>query len=133
MEQSILNIISKGDPLSIVALFACIAIYVVIRYQRKNTAESRDAEIATLTTKIKNFGSELEKTKSTVDNLQTIVNELETEKKLLQKDVNYLITETTGIKEDIKEMKNTLNSMALSLERIAAKYDNGTAPTMKKG
>ena len=133
MEQSILNIISKGDPLSIVALFACIAIYVVIRYQRKNTAESRDAEIATLTTKIKNFNSELEKTKSTVDNLQTIVNELETEKKLLQKDVNYLITETTGIKEDIKEMKNTLNSMALSLERIAAKYDNGTAPTMKKG
>lgn len=133
MEQSILNIISKGDPLSIVALFACIAIYVVIRYQRKNTAESRDAEIATLTTKIKNFGSELEKTKSTVDNLQTIVNELETEKKLLQKDVNYLITETTGIKEDIKEMKNTLNSMALSLERIAAKYDNCTAPTTKKG
>lgn len=133
MEQSILNIISKGDPLSIVALFACIAIYVVIRYQRKNTAESRDAEIATLTTKIKNFGSELEKTKSTVDNLQTIVNELETEKKLLQKDVNYLITETTGIKGDIKEMKNTLNSMALSLERIAAKYDNGTAPTTKKG
>lgn len=133
MEQSILNIISKGDPLSIVALFACIAIYVVIRYQRKNTAESRDAEIATLTTKIKNFNSELEKTKSTVDNLQTIVNELETEKKLLQKDVNYLITETTGIKEDIKEMKNTLNSMALSLERIAAKYDNGIAPTTKKG
>lgn len=133
MEQSILNIISKGDPLSIVALFACIAIYVVIRYQRKNTAESRDAEIATLTTKIKNFGSELEKTNSTVYNLQTIVNELETEKKLLQKDVNYLISETTGIKEDIKEMKNTLNSMALSLERIAAKYDNGTAPTTKKG
>lgn len=133
MEQSILNIISKGDPLSIVALFACITIYVVIRYQRKNTAESRDAEIATLTTKIKNFGSELEKTNSTVYNLQTIVNELETEKKLLQKDVNYLISETTGIKEDIKEMKNTLNSMALSLERIAAKYDNGTAPTTKKG
>lgn len=133
MEQSILNIISKGDPLSIVALFACIAIYVVIRYQRKNTAESRDAEIATLTTKIKNFNSELEKTKSTVDNLHTIVNELETEKKLLQKDVDYLLSETTGIKEDIKEMKNTLNSMALSLERIAAKYDNGTAPTTKKG
>lgn len=133
MEQSILNIISKGDPLSIVALFACIAIYVVIRYQRKNTAESRDAEIATLTTKIKNFNSELEKTKSTVDNLHTIVNELETEKKLLHKDVDYLLSETTGIKEDIKEMKNTLNSMALSLERIAAKYDNGTAPTTKKG
>ena len=42
----------------------------------------------------------------------------------MEKDVNYLMTETLGIKEDIKEMKNTLNSMALSLERIAAKYDD---------
>ena len=41
----------------------------------------------------------------------------------MEKDVKYLMTETTGIKEDIKEMKNTLNTMALALERIAAKYD----------
>ncbi len=133
MEQSVLNIISKGDPLSIVALLACIAIYVVIRYQRKNTAESRDTEIATLTSGMKNLNSELEKTKNTVDNLQTAINELETEKKLLQKDVDFIKLEHTDIKTDIKEMKNTLNTMALSLERIAAKYDNDTAPTTKKG
>ena len=36
----------------------------------------------------------------------------------------HLVFEYQGTKEDIKEMKNTLNSMALSLERIAAKYDD---------
>ena len=133
MEQSVLNIISKGDPLSIVALLACIAIYVVIRYQRKNTAESRDTEIATLTSGMKNLNSELEKTKYTVDNLQIAINELETEKKLLQKDVEFIKAEHTDIKTDIKEMKNTLNTMAWSLERTAAKYDNDSAPTTKKG
>ncbi|MCZ0950833.1 hypothetical protein N7T98_25985 [Pseudomonas syringae pv. tomato] len=91
MEQSVLNIISKGDPLSIVALLACIAIYVVIRHQRKNTAESRDIEIATLASGMKNLNSELEKTKSTVDNLQIAINELETEKKLLQKEEKIMV------------------------------------------
>ena len=133
MEQLILNIISKGEPLSIVALLACITIYVVIHYQRKNTAESRDSEIMTLTSGMKNLNNELVHTKSAVDNLQTVINEVETEKKLLQKDVDFIKSEHIDIKTDIKEMKNTLNNMALSLERIAAKYDNDTAHTTKKG
>ena len=133
MEQLILNIISKGEPLSIVALLACITIYVVIHYQRKNTAESRDSEIMTLTSGMKNLNNELAKTKSAVDNLQTVINEVETEKKLLQKDVDFIKSEHIDIKTDIKEMKNTLNNMALSLERIAAKYDNCNVPTTKKG
>lgn len=133
MEQSVLNIISKGEPLSIVALLACITIYVVIHYQRKNTAESRDSEILTLTSGLKNLNTELTLTKSAVDNLQTVINEVETEKKLLQKDVDIIKSEHIDIKTDIKEMKNTLNNMALSLERIAAKYDNCNAPTTKKG
>lgn len=133
MEQAVLNIISKGEPLSIVALLACITIYVVIHYQRKNTAESRDSEILTLTSGLKNLNTELTLTKSAVDNLQTVINEVETEKKLLQKDVDFIKSEHIDIKTDIKEMKNTLNNMALSLERIAAKYDNCNAPTTKKG
>lgn len=133
MEQLILNIISKGEPLSIVALLACITIYVVIHYQRKNTAESRDSEIMTLTSGLKNLNNELAQTKSAVDNLQTVINEVETEKKLLQKDVDFIKSEHIDIKTDIKEMKNTLNNMALSLERIAAKYDNCNVPTTKKG
>lgn len=133
MEQLVLNIISKGEPLSIVALLACITIYVVIHYQRKTTAESRDSEIMTLTSGLKNLNTELAKTKSTVENLQTVMNDVETEKKLLQKDVDFIKSEHIDIKTDIKEMKNTLNNMALSLERIAAKYDNCNAPTTKKG
>lgn len=133
MEQLILNIISKGEPLSIVALLACITIYVVIHYQRKNTAESRDSEIMTLTSGMKNLNNELAKTKSAVDDLQTVINEVETEKKLLQKDVDFIKSEHIDIKTDIKEMKNTLNNMALSLERIAAKYDNCNVPITKKG
>lgn len=133
MEQLVLNIISKGEPLSIVALLACITIYVVIHYQRKTTAESRDSEIMTLTSGLKNLNTELAKTKSTVENLQTVMNDAETEKKLLQKDVDFIKSEHIDIKTDIKEMKNTLNNMALSLERIAAKYDNCNAPTTKKG
>lgn len=133
MEQLVLNIISKGEPLSIIALLACITIYVVIHYQRKTTAESRDSEIMTLTSGMKNLSTELAKTKSTVDNLQTVMNEVETEKKLLQKDVDFIKSEHIDIKTDIKEMKNTLNNMALSLERIAAKHDNCNAPTTKKG
>lgn len=133
MEQLVLNIISKGEPLSIVALLACITIYVVIHYQRKNTAETRDSEIMTLTSGMKNLNNELVKTKSSVDNLQTVINEVETEKKLLQKDVDFIKSEHIDIKTDIKEMKNTLNNMALSLERIAAKYDTCNAPTTKKG
>lgn len=133
MEQSVLNIISKGEPLSIVALLACITIYVIISYQRKNTAESRDSEIVTLTSGMKNLNNELAKTKSVVDNLQTVINAVETEKKLLQKDVDIIKSEHIDIKTDIKEMKNTLNNMALSLERIAAKYDNCSVPTTKKG
>lgn len=133
MEQLVLNIISKGEPLSIIALLACITIYVVIHYQRKNTAEYRDSEIMTLTSGLKNLNTELAKTKSTVDNLQTVMNDVETEKKLLQKDVDFIKSEHIDIKTDIKEMKHTLNNMALSLERIAAKYDNCNAPTTKKG
>lgn len=133
MEQLVLNIISKGEPLSIVALLACITIYVVIHYQRKTTAESRDSEIMTLTSGLKNLNTELAKTKSTVENLQTVMNDVETEKKLLQKDVDFIKSEHIDIKTDIKEMKNTLNNMALSLERIAAKYDNCNTPTTKKG
>lgn len=132
MEQLVLNIISKGEPLSIVALLACITIYVVIHYQRKNTAESRDLEIMTLTSGMKNLNNEVAKTKVSVDNLQTVINDVETEKKLLQKDVDFIKSEHIDIKTDIKEMKNTLNNMALSLERIAAKHYNCSTPTTKK-
>ena len=49
---------------------------------------------------------------------------LKQENELKQKDIDYLMAENNGVKEDIKEMKNTLNQMAISLATIAAKYNN---------
>ena len=48
---------------------------------------------------------------------------MDTEKQLIQKDVAHLIEETSGIKEDIKDIKNTLGSMQIALEKIGAYYD----------
>ena len=46
--------------------------------------------------------------------------------------VDYMKEEQAGTKEDIKEIKQTLNNMALALERIAAKYSDTTTKDNKK-
>lgn len=127
MEQSILNIISTGNPLAIIALLAVLIVYLVINNQRKTTAETRDSEIALLTSDIQNLNTELEKTKVSVTDLQTHVNKIEIDKKLLSKDIEFIKTEHSDLRDDIKEMKNTLNTMSLSLERLATKYEDQTA------
>ena len=72
------------------------------RPRRKNTAASRD---------------------TVVEELREKQTQLEKENMLMKKDVDNLTSETGGIKEDIKEMKATLNQMAISLTKIAAKYE----------
>lgn len=116
MEQQAFSILNSGNPLAIVALIAIIAMYLVINYQRKNTAAERDA-IA------KQTESDINDLYDEIATLKEYNNKFEIEKKLLQKDVDFLKQENTGIKEDIKEIKNTLNNMAIALERIASKYD----------
>jgi hypothetical protein len=105
--EDILQQLASSGPLGIIAAGI---VYLVIFFQRKHTSEKRNDDTAYLQKQIDDLTVELHKEK--------------TEKQLLEKDVKYLLNETTGIKEDIKEMKNTLNSMALALERIAAKYEN---------
>lgn len=41
----------------------------------------------------------------------------------MQKDIDHLKDENIGIKEDIKEIKDTLHTIALAMERIATKLD----------
>lgn len=106
MEEIIQQLAASG-PLGVIAAGI---VYLVIYFQRKQTSEKRNDDTAQLQKEIDELTEELQKEK--------------TEKQLLEKDVKYLMSETTGIKEDIKEMKNTLNSMALALERIAAKYED---------
>lgn len=98
MDNFIQELMASG-PLGIVA---SALVYLIIHIQRRNSTESRDKEISKLTSDIA---------------------ELSKEKELMQKDISYLMSENTNIKEDLKEIKNTLNTMALALERIAAKYD----------
>ena len=107
MEDTIIQMASNGGPIGVLA---AAIVYLIIFLQRKNTSEKRNDDTAQL--------------QSEIDNLEKELAAIKTEKQLLQKDINYLMTENIGIKEDIKEIKNTLNTMALALERIAAKYDN---------
>lgn len=116
MEQAIAPTLLSGNPLAIVALIAIVAMYLVINYQRKNTAAERDATE-------KKHKSEIDELFVEVKLLKQANNEAEIQRQLMEKDVSYLKDEQEGTKEDIKEIKNTLNSMALALERIAAKYD----------
>ena len=106
MEEIIQQLAASG-PLGVIAAGI---VYLVIYFQRKQTSEKRNDDTDQLQKEIDELTAELQKEK--------------TEKQLLEKDVKYLMGETIGIKEDIKEMKNTLNSMALALERIAAKYED---------
>ena len=107
MEDTIIQMASNGGPIGVLA---AAIVYLIIFLQRKNTSEKRNDDTAQL--------------QSEIDNLEKELAAIKTEKQLLQKDINYLMSENIGIKEDIKEIKNTLNTMALALERIAAKYEN---------
>ena len=98
MEEFITAAFQSGNATAIVAV-----VYVIIYIQRKNTSVTRD---------------------NTSEKLLMEIAKLKQENELKQKDIDYLMTENNGVKEDIKEMKNTLNQMAISLATIAAKYDN---------
>lgn len=99
MEELIKTAFESGNA---TAILAAALVYLVVHIQRKNTAATRD---------------------TVIDELREKQNQIEKEYMLMKKDVDNLNTETGGIKEDIKEMKQTLNQMAISLTKIAAKYE----------
>lgn len=100
MEEFITAAFQSGNATAIVA---AAVVYVIIYIQRKNTSVTRD---------------------NTSEKLLMEIAKLKQENELKQKDIDYLMSENDGVKEDIKEMKNTLNQMAISLATIAAKYNN---------
>ena len=99
MEDILSTAFQSGNATAIVC---AVVVYVIIYFQRKNTGTTRDTNIEKLTAEIA---------------------ELKKENELKQKDIDYLLTENDGVKADIKEMKATLNQMAISLAKIAAKYE----------
>lgn len=122
MEQA-LKIIATGNPLAIVALLAVVIVYLVIKYERKGTAEKRDKENADLVAKCKNYSEKIENLEETVETQRTAIQELKLQNELQSKDIDYMKNEQIDVKTDIKEIKTTLNTMAIALERIAAKYN----------
>jgi uncharacterized protein YoxC len=100
MEEFITAAFQSGNA---TAIIAAAVVYVIIYIQRKNTSVARD---------------------NTSEKLLMEIAKLKQENELKQKDIDYLMAENNGVKEDIKEMKNTLNQMAISLATIAAKYNN---------
>lgn len=129
--ESILGIIlQSGNVVAIVAFIVC---YLVIYFQRKITSEKRNSREADLQKQIDLANAKAEeaekiaqqKIEEAQEELKAQMTEFNTEKQLMQKDISYLLSENDGVKQDIKEMKATLQTMALALERIAAKYDKG--------
>ena len=84
MEEIIQQLAASG-PLGVIAAGI---VYLVIYFQRKQTSEKRNDDTAQL--------------QNQIDDLTSKLQEEKTAKQLLEKDVKYLMSETIGIKEDIK-------------------------------
>jgi septal ring factor EnvC (AmiA/AmiB activator) len=98
MEDLLKTVIESGNA---TAILTGVLVYLIVFLQRKNTATARD---------------------DVTKKMQDRISSLEKESELKQKDIEYLMNENSGIKEDIKEIKATLNQIAISLAEIAAPY-----------
>lgn len=98
MEELLTTAFQSGNA---TAILSGVIVYLIVFLQRKNTAATRDDSISKLNDEI---------------------TELKNQKILLSKDIEYLMSENRGIKEDIKEIKGTLNQIAVSIAEIAAQY-----------
>lgn len=98
MEDLLTTAFQSGNA---TAILTGVIVYVIVFLQRKNTAVSRD---------------------DTNKKLHDRIVSLEKDVEIKQKDIEYLMNENSGIKEDIKEIKGTLNQIAISLAEIAAQY-----------
>ena len=87
MEDLLTTAFQSGNA---TAILTGVIVYVIVFLQRKNTAVSRD---------------------DTNKKLQDRIASLEKDVELKQKDIEYLMNENSGIKEDIKEIKGTLNTL----------------------
>lgn len=104
MEDFLIKALQSGN---VTGMLCSIILYLIIHVQRKNTATYRDSQI---------------------EDLQKVhaqeINKLKIEKELMEKDIEFLKDENSTVKSDIKEIKTTLQQIALSLATIAAKNEN---------
>ena len=129
MEELTSKLIESGN---ITAILSAIICYLIINLQRKSTKETRDSRSEELEEKIDSkiaiANVKLDVTEQEIklrqdkiqEEMQMKITKLNTDSLLLTKDVNSLKEENIGIKQDVKEIKTTLNSMAISLATIAS-------------
>lgn len=108
MEELLTTAFQSGNA---TAILSGVIVYLIVFLQRKNTAATRDDSISKLNDEI---------------------TELKNQKILLGKDIEYLMSENRGIKEDIKEIKGTLNQIAVSIAEIAAQHKAFKESTNKR-
>lgn len=108
MEELLKTAFQTGNA---TAILSGVIVYLIVFLQRKNTAATRDDSIGKLNDEI---------------------TELKKQKSLMGKDIEYLMTENRGVKEDIKEIKGTLNQIAVSIAEIAAQYKAFSERTDKR-
>jgi len=129
MEELISKLLESGN---ITAVLSAIICYLIVNLQRKSTKETRDSRSEELEEKIDSkiaiANVKLDVTEQEIklrqdkiqEEMQMKITKLNTDSLLLTKDVNSLKEENIGIKQDVKEIKTTLNSMAISLATIAS-------------
>jgi uncharacterized coiled-coil DUF342 family protein len=100
MEEILTTAFQSGN---ITAILSGLIVYLIVFLQRRNTAVTRD---------------------DTISKLKNDIDELNKQKLLMQKDIDFLVQENNGIKEDIKEIKGTLQQIAVSIAEIAVHYKN---------
>lgn len=98
MEDLLTTAFQSGNA---TAILSGVIVYLIVFLQRKNTAATRDDSIS---------------------GLKKEIDDLKNSKLLMQKDIDFLIHENSGIKEDIKEIKGTLQQIAVSIAEIAVQY-----------
>lgn len=109
MEELLTTAFQTGNA---TAILSSVVVYLIVFLQRKNTAATRNDSIGKLNGEIM---------------------ELKKQKSLMSKDIEYLMSENRGVKEDIKEIKGTLNQIAVSIAEIAAQYKAIKESTNKRG
>lgn len=121
--ETALSIIASNNPLAIIALIAVVVVYGVITYQRNTTAKIRNNQNTERKYEIEQLQIESTTLKQDVAKMKEEQHIMNTEKQLMQKDIAHLFEENSTVKDDIRVIKETLNNIQISIQKIGAYYD----------